>query len=360
MSRKKNSSAKSDAPTRRQVLKTIGTSALIQATERVTGRRALAAAPQVRRSDSNPDSDPTLQPFPLSDVRLLEGPFLDAQKRNEEYLLRLEADRMLHNFRVNAGLEPKAPVYGGWESVDTWASIRAHGHTLGHYLRAASLMCASTGHEELKKRIDYIVGELKQCQDAGKTGCINAFPENTTQIENMVNGRGVVGVPWYTLHRVYAGLRDSYLFAGNAEAREVLVTCADWTRDVTRNMTEDAFQQMLGVEHGGINEVIADVYAITGDESHLALAERFCHKALLDPLSEGRDTLNGLHSNTQIPKFVGFERLYQPTDTAKYQAAAEYFWKTVTETRSFATGGNGDSEHFFGPLNPNPSPGGIA
>jgi uncharacterized protein len=329
--------------TRRQALKVMGSGAVLLAAGPLASGRAHAAA----RSASGSIAAPKVEGFPLTEVRLLDGPFLEAQKRNEAYLLKLEADRMLHNFRVNAGLEPKAPVYGGWESVQTWADIRAHGHTLGHYLTAASLMYASTGHAEMKQRVDYIVGELKDCQDAGKTGLICAFPDNTRQIDNLVAGRRAVGVPWYTLHKVLAGLRDAHLHCGSALALEVLVKLADWAGDVTQGMTDEQFQRMLGTEHGGMNEVIADVYAFTRDEKHLALAERFCHKAVLTPLSEGRDTLNGLHSNTQIPKFVGFERLYQLTGKPEYHAASDFFWETVTRTRSFATGGNGDNEHFF-------------
>ena len=328
--------------TRRQALKVLGSSAVLVAVGHVPVRRALAAS--VNKSSA---VSPKVEAFPLTDVRLLDGPFLEAQNRDEAYLLKLEADRMLHNFRVNAGLEPRAPVYGGWESERTWADIRAHGHTLGHYLTAASLMYASTGHDEMKQRVDYIVKELKECQDAGKSGLVCAFPDNTAQIDNMVAGRRVVGVPWYTLHKIFAGLRDAHLYCGSAPARDVLVKLADWAGDTTREMTDDQFQRMLGTEHGGMNEVLADVYALTNEEKHLALAERFCHRTVLTPLSEGRDTLNGLHSNTQIPKFVGFERLYQLTGKPQYHAAADFFWKTVTGTRSFATGGNGDSEHFF-------------
>ena len=329
---------------RRQILRILGSGALLMAAGPVSAR---AVSPPSRRPSQ---AAPSLQPFPLADVRLLDGPFLEAQKRDEAYLLKLEADRMLHNFRMSAGLEPKAPIYGGWESVQTWADIRAHGHTLGHYLTAASLMFASTGHDELKQRVDYIIGELKDCQDAGKTGLICAFPDKSTQIDNLVAGRRAIGVPWYTLHKIFAGLRDAHLFCGSASARDVLVRLADWAADVTKGMTDDQFQRMLGTEHGGMNEVLADVCAITNGEKYLALAERFCHLAVLTPLSEGRDTINGLHSNTQIPKIVGFERLYQLTGKPHYHAAAEFFWKTVAGARSFATGGNGDNEHFF-PVN---------
>jgi uncharacterized protein len=334
--------------TRRQALKILGAGAMLVAAGPLSARRvgAAASAPS-RLSRKSSTASPVLQGFPLTDVRLLDGPFFEAQKRDESYLLKLEPDRMLHNFRVNAGLEPKAPVYGGWESVGTWADIRAHGHTLGHYLSAASLMFASTGHAELRQRVDYIVGELKVCQDSGKTGLICAFPDKSAQIDNLLSGRRAVGVPWYTLHKISAGLRDAYLFCNSALAREVLAKLADWAVGVTEGLSDEQFQRMLGVEHGGMNEVLADVYTLTKEGKHLALAERFCHQAILTPLSEGRDTLNGLHSNTQIPKIVGFERLYQLTGKSQYHAAAEFFWKTVTGTRSFVTGGNGDNEHFF-------------
>lgn len=333
------------------MLKVLGSGALLAAAGPLSARRASAAEDTASEpSHAAFVAAPTLEAFPLTDVRLLEGPFLESQKRDEAYLLKLEPDRLLHNFRVNAGLEPKAPVYGGWESVQMWADIRAQGHTLGHYLTAASLMFASTGHDEMKQRVDYVVAELKECQDAGKTGLICAFPDKSAQIDNLVAGRRAIGVPWYTLHKIFAGLRDAHLVCGSAPARDVLVKLADWALEVTHAMTDDQFQKMLGIEHGGMNEVLADVYALTNDDKYLAMAERFCHQAILIPLSEGRDTLDNLHSNTQIPKVVGFERLYQLTGKPQYHAAAEFFWKTVTTTRSFATGGNGDNEHFF-PIN---------
>ena len=256
---------------------------------------------------------------------------------------------MLHNFRVNAGLEAKAPVYGGWESVPMWADIRAHGHTLGHYLSACSLMYASTANDAFKKRCEYIVADLQECQNAGKTGLVCAFPDKTAQFDNLVAGRRVVGVPWYTMHKILAGLRDAHLYTGNAAALEVLVKLSDWAIATTENMTDEQFQRMLRTEHGGMNEVLADVFALTGQKKYLTLAERFCHKLILEPLSESRDTLDGLHSNTQIPKIVGFQRLHLLTGQANYHAAAEFFWKTVVTNRSFATGGNGDNEHFFPP-----------
>ena len=214
MSDKKLHSSNNDSfLTRRQALKILGSGAMLVAAESLSSQWGRDAARAASQPSPKPSAgNPTLQAFALSDVRLLDGPFLEAQKRDEAYLLKLEPDRMLHNFRVNAGLEPKAPIYGGWESVQTWADIRAHGHTLGHYLTAASLMYASTGHDEMKQRVDYIVGELKECQDAGKTGLICAFPDKAAQIDNLVAGRRAVGVPWYTLHKIFAGLRDAHLY----------------------------------------------------------------------------------------------------------------------------------------------------
>jgi DUF1680 family protein len=290
-----------------------------------------------------------LSPFSLHDVRLLDGPFLDAQKRDLAYLLSLQPDRMLHNFRVNAGLEAKAPVYGGWESEEPWVNIRCHGHTLGHYLTAASLMYASTADERMKQRVDYIVGELQACQEQSRTGLVCAFPDGATQLENAVSGRQFVGVPWYTMHKVLAGLHDAHVHAGSGQALDVLKKLADWTATVTGPMTDDQFQRMLRTEHGGMNEVLADLAALTDNAKYLTLARRFSHEALLSPLAESRDALDGLHANTQIPKVVGFQRLFELTGEERYATAARFFWETVVGRRSFVTGGHGDGEHFFPP-----------
>jgi DUF1680 family protein len=288
-------------------------------------------------------------PFALQDVRLLDGPFLDAQRRDFAYLLRLDPDRMLHNFRVNAGLAPKAPVYGGWESEEPWVGIRCHGHTLGHYLSAASLMYASTGDARMKQRVDYIAGELHACQQAAASGLVCAFPDGAAPLENAVAGRRFAGVPWYTMHKIFAGLRDAHVETGSAAALDVLTRLADWTASATAAMSDDELQHMLDTEHGGMNEVLADVSALTGRSGYLDLARRFSHRALLDPLAESRDTLDRLHANTQIPKVIGFQRIAELAGDDRYTSAARFFWQRVAEHRSFATGGHGDNEHFFPP-----------
>ena len=286
------------------------------------------------------------QPFALGAVHLLAGPFASARDRDARYLLSLEPDRLLHNFRVNAGLEPKAPVYGGWESQEPWVEIRCQGHTLGHYLSACALM-AGAGESQFHERVSYIVAELGACQRARGDGLICAFPDGAAQLENGLDGKAVTGVPWYTLHKIMAGLRDACTVADNQHALPILKGMGDWIVTRARPVNEARFQTMLDVEHGGMNEVLADLYALTGDRCYLALAQRFNHHALLDPMAAGRDTLDGLHSNTQIPKVVGFARLHDCTADDDYLRAAEFFWRVVTQKRTFATGGHGDREHFF-------------
>jgi DUF1680 family protein len=330
--------------TRRHVVQALGLGALLPPL-----LPSFAAEPATRADGRDAPGQARLAPFPLTDVRLLASPFLDAQLRDERYLLQLEPDRMLHNFRVNAGLTPKAQVYGGWESQEPWIEIRCHGHTLGHYLSACAMMFATTGKAAFQQRVDYIVGELRACQDAAKSGLICAFPDGARQLENSVQGREFQGVPWYTMHKIFAGLRDAYWHASSAEAREVLERLAAYTYDLVAPLPDARMQKMLDREHGGMSEVLADVHAITGDPRYLDLAVKFMHRALLEPLSERRDVLDGLHSNTQIPKVIGAQRLYELTGRADYRAAAEFFWRTVIERRTYATGGNGDVEHFFPP-----------
>ena len=284
--------------------------------------------------------------FPLRDVRLGAGPFLDAQKLDEAYLLRLEPDRMLHNFRVNAGLAPRAAVYGGWESVEPWIWIRCHGHTLGHYLTATACMYESTGDVRFAERVDYIVAELAECQSK-TAGWLSAFPDGIEPLTNSLAGKEFPGVPWYTVHKVLAGLRDAHLHRGNPQAFEIWLKFTDWIDSVTRDVAIPDFQKMLDREHGGMNEVCADLFAITKEPRHLALAHRFCHMALLTPLAEGKDALDGLHANTQIPKVIGFDRIDVVSDNPRFRQAADFFWSAVVKQRSYATGGHGDVEHFF-------------
>jgi DUF1680 family protein len=322
---------------RREFLAGAGTGALVAGSVAFT---AEPAAAQMRETAK-------LRPFDMADVTLSNGPFLHAQRKTEAYLLALQPDRMLHNFQVNAGLQPKAPVYGGWESEPLWADINCHGHTLGHYLSACALAFRSTGDARFKARVDHIARELAACQAASKSGLVCAFPDGPALVAKHLRGETITGVPWYTLHKVYAGLRDAVLLADSAEARAVLLRFADWAVVATRPLSDAQWEAMLGTEHGGMNEVFADLFAMTGNADYATMAEHFSHKAILTPLAAGRDMLDGMHANTQVPKIVGFQRAWEVTGKPEYRDASAFFWKTVALTRSFATGGHGDNEHFF-------------
>ena len=285
--------------------------------------------------------------FPLSQVRLLQGRFQKAQQDDHKYLLFLSPDRFLHNFHKNAGLEPKAPIYGGWESQGV------AGQTMGHYMSALAMMFQSTGDQELKRRLDYIVDELARCQDKNGNGYVSAIPDGAAMFADVKAGKGNGvhrgWVPWYTMHKLFAGLHDAHVLTGNPKALQVLVKLSNWAIETTANLSDEQWDVMLTQEHGGMNEALADVYALTGDAKYLELARKFSHRLVLNPASQGRDNLNGLHANTQIPKFIGFERIGELSGDAKYGGAARFFWDTVTQKRSYAIGGNSDHEHFFDP-----------
>jgi len=288
-----------------------------------------------------------VQPFDLADVRLLDGPFQQARARDTTYLLSLESDRLLHNFRTEAGLEAKAPIYGGWENSGV------AGHIMGHYLSAVSMDYRATGDPRLKQRVDYIVGELGLCQEKNGGGYVSAIPGGKAMFADVAAGKGDGvhrgWVPWYTMHKLMAGLRDSYLYADNAQAKDVLVKLSDWVVATTANLSDDQWQVMLTQEHGGMNEVLADVYAMTGQQKYLDVSRKFYQKSVLDPLTRREDDLTGLHGNTQIPKLIGLARLYELTGDPKSQTAAEFFWDRVVKTRSYVIGANTDSEHFDAP-----------
>ncbi|MDR7333466.1 glycoside hydrolase family 127 protein [Roseateles asaccharophilus] len=288
------------------------------------------------------------QLFPLDRVRLLDGPFKAAQDTDLNYLMALDADKLLAPFLREAGLPAKSPTYGNWESTGL------DGHMGGHYISALALMVASTGDAQAKQKLDYVITELKRCQDALGTGYIGGIPDGGKAWAEMsagklkvdsfsVNGRWV---PWYNIHKVFAGLRDAWVYTGNADAKAMLVKLSDWALRLTTPLTDAQMQDMLRAEHGGMNEVLADVSQMTGDLRYLALARRFSHQAILQPLAQSQDKLTGLHANTQIPKVIGFARIAQITGEDDGRQAAEFFWRTVVDKRSVAIGGNSVKEHF--------------
>ena len=295
--------------------------------------------------------------FPLRDVRLGAGPFLDAQTTDLNYLMALEPDRLLAPFLREAGLEPKQPSYGNWESSGL------DGHMGGHYLSALALMVASTGDAGVRQRLDYVVAELKRAQAANGDGYLGGIPGGRAAWRDIAAGKlhadnfSVNGkwVPWYNLHKTFAGLRDAYRYAGNQDAKAMLVALSDWALRLSSHLSEEQMQSMLRSEHGGMNEVLADVARMTGETKYMDLALKFSHQAILQPLERGEDKLTGLHANTQIPKVIGFQRIGELTGRKEMEQAAQTFWQTVVAHRTVAIGGNSVKEHFhdqndFGPM----------
>ena len=290
-------------------------------------------------------------PFNLTDVKLLDGPFLHATELDAKTLLSYEPDRLLSRFYSEAGLKPKAEHYMGWEN-ETIA-----GHSLGHYLSACSMMYQTTGDKRFLERVNYIVSELKNLQDADGKGYIGAFPNGKKIFEEEVAKGNIrsqgfdlngIWVPFYTQHKMMAGLRDAYRLCGNTTALEVEKRFADWLDGIVSPLNDEQVQKMLRCEHGGISETLADLYADTKDEKYLRISKIFYQKAILDPLKEGKDILPGKHCNTNIPKLIALSRIYELTGDTSDRKAAEFFWKTVVNHHSYVTGGNGNEE-YFGP-----------
>lgn len=285
--------------------------------------------------------------FGLSDVRVIDGPFAHAQSLNRKYVLAHDVDRLLAGFRTEAGLEARAAKYPNWESMGL------DGHTAGHYLSALA-QGAACGDQEMRLRLDYMVSELQRCQQANGNGYVGAVPNGRTIwkaiAEGQINAPGFslngAWVPLYNVHKTLAGLRDAYLVGRNAAARGVLIQLADWCGSLIAGLDDAQVQIVLNTEHGGINEVLADVFAITGEPRYLTLAKRFSHRAILDPLLRREDALDGLHANTQIPKVIGFARIGELSGDRSWCDAAAFFWDTVTKNRCVAFGGNSVREHF--------------
>ena len=307
--------------------------------------------------------------FPLGDVALLDGPLKKARDLNIQTLLKYDCDRLLAPYRKEAGLEPRAKTYPNWDGLD--------GHVGGHYLTAMAIN-AATGNDECRRRMEYMIGELQLCAEAnaknhpewGK-GYVGGMPNSDRIWSNFKKGDfGVYfgsWAPFYNLHKMYAGLRDAWLYCGNEQARTLFLGFCDWAFDLTIGLSNEQMERMLGNEHGGMNEVLADAYAMTKELKYLYTAMRFSHRRLLTPMSQRVDCLDNMHANTQVPKVVGFERIAELTslypikvcwlteqgDTLcntnnyePYHEAANYFWDIVTGERSLAFGGNSRREHF--------------
>ncbi|WP_312900869.1 glycoside hydrolase family 127 protein [Chryseobacterium taichungense] len=289
-----------------------------------------------------------IQYFPLRDVRLSESVFNKAMQADKNYILSMEPDRLLAPYLKEAGLKPKAENYPNWENTGL------DGHIGGHYLSALSLMYASTGDPKIKQRLDYMIDELDRCQMSSGEGYISGVPAGKKIWKEISEGNIRASsfglndrwVPLYNIHKIYAGLRDAYWYAGSEKAKNMLIKLTDWMANEVSGLSDEQIQDMLRSEHGGLNEVFADVYEITKDKKYLKLAHRFSHQAILNPLLLGEDKLTGIHANTQIPKVIGYKRIADLENNQQWNNAADFFWHNVTEKRSSVIGGNSVSEHF--------------
>ena len=307
--------------------------------------------------------------FPLGDVTLLDGPLKKTRDLNVKVLLQYDCDRLLAPYLKEAGLTPKAKAYPNWDGLD--------GHVGGHYLTAMA-MNAAMGNEECRQRMEYMIGELQKCADANVKnhpdwgrGYVGGMPNSERIWSNFKKGDfGVYfgsWAPFYNLHKMYAGLRDAWLYCGNEQAKKLFLGFCDWAIDLSAGLSDEQMERMLGNEHGGMNEVLADAYAITQEQKYLNVAMRFSHRRLLTPMSQRQDCLDNMHANTQVPKVVGFERISElsnmyplkqckvgedgkticaSSNTELYHDAAINFWEIVTSERSLAFGGNSRREHF--------------
>ncbi len=279
-----------------------------------------------------------LLPFPMKQVRLGDGSCKIAMEADRQYLHSLPPDRLLHTFRVNAGLSSSAQPLGGWEAPD--CELRGH-YAGGHYLSACALMYASSGDEDLKTKADVVVAELGKCQAALKSGYLSAFP---IEFFDRLRERQRVWAPFYTVHKIMAGLLDMYVYTGNEQALDMVQKMAGWTAGYTGSLSYDHMQRVLGTEYGGMGEVLSNLYAVTGTDYTLEVAQRFDKKAFFDPLAAHRDELKGLHVNTHIPQVIAAARYYELTGDKRYRDIAEYFWDEVVSERSYCTGGTSNGE----------------
>lgn len=286
--------------------------------------------------------------FALQEVKLKNGIFKNAQDVDLKYILALNPDKLLAPYLIDAGLPLKAERYGNWESSGL------DGHIGGHYLSALAMMYASTGNAELKQRLEYMISELARCQAKNGNGYVGGIPQgkvfweriNKGDIDGSSFGLNNTWVPLYNIHKLFAGLRDTYEFTQNQQAKQILIGLGDWFIELIKPLNEEKIQQILRTEHGGMNEVFADLYILTNDKKYLETAQKLNHQAILNPLLQKQDKLTGLHANTQIPKVIGFEKIATLTKNEELLGAAQYFWQNVSQTRSVAFGGNSMREHF--------------
>jgi DUF1680 family protein len=284
-----------------------------------------------------------LEPFPLASVRLTPGIFQEQAEINARYLDSLAVDRLLHSFRITAGISSGATPYLGWE--DPTCELRGH-FAGGHYLSAVALASASSGNTVLKSRGDALVAGLGACQKKMGTGYLSAYPNEL--FEHLAQGKPV-WAPFYTYHKIMAGLLDMYVLTGNTDALQIAEGMGQWAQRFMSGFSIDQRQRMLRTEYGGMNETLVNLAAATQKDRYLEAAHLFEQPGFLNPLAERRDELQGLHANTNVPKIIGAARMYEVTGERRYRDIAEYFLGEVLSARNYAIGNTSVDEHWKTP-----------
>lgn len=304
--------------------------------------RSLAQT-EVLCADAPSYASARLTPFPLGSVRLAPGIFKEQAETNARYLDSLSVDRLLHSFRVTAGISSSATPYKGWE--DPACELRGH-FAGGHFLSAVALASATSGNEVLKRKGDELVSGLAQCQRKIGTRYLSAYPADL--FEHLVQGKPV-WAPFYTYHKIMAGLLDMYVLADNSEALQIAEGMAEWAEDYFSGISAEQRQRMLRTEYGGMNEVLVNLGSLTKKSRYLETARLFEQPGILDPLAERRDELQGLHANTNVPKIIGAARMYEVTGDRRYRQIAEYFLEEVLTARNYVIGNTSLDEHWKTP-----------
>ncbi|MTI95255.1 MAG: hypothetical protein FH749_07180 [Firmicutes bacterium] len=323
----------------------------------VAGSEIVATA-RITFTDSEPpraDTSKQINYFLPDQVVLApDTPFARARDRVLEYLLGVNDDQMLYSFRVAAGLDTLgAPSMTGWDAPQ--GNLR--GHTTGHYLSALALAWATSGNIRIKDKLDYMLSELKTCQaamtDKYASGFLSAYSEEQFDKLEEYTTYPTIWAPYYTLHKILAGLRDCYQLAGNQDALDIYIGLGDWVDNRLSRLPKPQREKMWSLyiagEFGGMNEVMTDLYTITGNKKYLRTARLFDNIKLFLPMEQKYDTLGTLHANQHIPQVIGAIKLFAATGDKKYYDIANNFWQLVTSAHIYSIGGTGETEMFRQP-----------